>query len=55
MIHAIEVSPHNPGTVYFASTRYKLNDRANYAYKRLTMAQVGRALAMILTKRIFSG
>ncbi len=33
MIHAIEVSPHNAGTVYFASTRYKLNDFANYSYK----------------------
>ena len=33
MIHAIEVSPHDPGTVYFASTRYKFNDFKNYSYK----------------------
>jgi len=33
MIHAIEVSPHDPGTVYFASTRYKFNDLKNYSYK----------------------
>jgi len=33
MIHSIEVSPHDPGTVYFASTRYKFNDFKNYAYK----------------------
>ena len=33
MIHAIEVSPHDKGTVYFASTRYKFNDMRNYSYK----------------------
>lgn len=33
MIHAIEVSPHDKGTVYFASTRYKFNDFKNYSYK----------------------
>lgn len=33
MIHAIEVSPHDPATVYFASTRYKFNDYRNYSYK----------------------
>ncbi|MEM6802985.1 MAG: glycosyl hydrolase [Bacteroidota bacterium] len=33
MIHSIEVSPHDPGTVYFASTRYKFNDLRNYSYK----------------------
>ncbi|RLD22014.1 MAG: glycosyl hydrolase [Bacteroidetes bacterium] len=33
MIHSIEVSPHDAGTVYFASTRYKFNDYANYCYK----------------------
>ncbi|MDX1478409.1 MAG: glycosyl hydrolase, partial [Saprospiraceae bacterium] len=33
MIHALEISPHDPGTVYFASTRYKLNDLDNYSYK----------------------
>ncbi|NND34852.1 MAG: glycosyl hydrolase [Saprospiraceae bacterium] len=33
MIHAIEVSPHDPATVYFTSTRYKFNDFKNYSYK----------------------
>lgn len=33
MIHSVEVSPHDPGTVYFASTRYKFNDFSNYSYK----------------------
>ncbi len=33
MVHAIEVSPHDPATVYFASTRYKFNDYRNYSYK----------------------
>ena len=33
MIHSIEVSPHDEGTVYFASTRFKFNDFANYSYK----------------------
>lgn len=33
MIHSIEVSPHEKGTVYFASTRYKFNDQRNYSYK----------------------
>ncbi len=33
MIHAIEASPHDKGTVYFASTRYKFNDFNNYCYK----------------------
>lgn len=33
MIHSIEVSPHQKGTVYFTSTRYKFNDFKNYSYK----------------------
>lgn len=33
MIHSIEVSAHDPATVYFASTRYKFNDYKNYSYK----------------------
>ena len=33
MIHSIEVSPHDPATVYFASTKYKFNDYRNYSYK----------------------
>ncbi len=33
MIHALEVSPHDPATIYLASTRYKFNDLKNYSYK----------------------
>jgi photosystem II stability/assembly factor-like uncharacterized protein len=32
-IHAIEVSPHDPGTVYIAGTRFKFNDFGSYTYK----------------------
>jgi len=33
MINAIEISPHDPGTVYLAVTAYKLNDFKPYIYK----------------------
>lgn len=33
LIHSIEVSPHDPATVYISGTRYKFNDFANYSYK----------------------
>jgi len=33
MINAIEISPHEPGTVYLAVTGYKLNDFKPYIYK----------------------
>jgi photosystem II stability/assembly factor-like uncharacterized protein len=33
MINAIEISPHQPGTVYLAVTGYKLNDFKPYIYK----------------------
>jgi photosystem II stability/assembly factor-like uncharacterized protein len=33
MIHSIEVSPHDKGTVYIAMSRYKFNDFSNYTYK----------------------
>jgi photosystem II stability/assembly factor-like uncharacterized protein len=33
MINAIEISPHEPGTVYLAVTGYKLNDFSPYIYK----------------------
>ena len=32
-INAIEVSPHDPATVYVAATRYKWNDMAPYIFK----------------------
>lgn len=33
LINAIEVSPHDPGTVYIATTRYKFNDHTPGLYK----------------------
>ena len=33
MINAIEISPHDPGTVYLAVTGFKLNDFKPYIYK----------------------
>ncbi|MEN1783548.1 MAG: glycosyl hydrolase [Bacteroidota bacterium] len=33
LINAIEVSPHNPATVYIATTRYKFNDYTPALYK----------------------
>jgi photosystem II stability/assembly factor-like uncharacterized protein len=33
MIHSIEVSPHDQGTVYISMSRYKFNDFSNYTYK----------------------
>jgi len=32
-INAIEISPHNPATIYIAATRYKWNDMAPYIFK----------------------
>ena len=33
IINAIDVSPHNKGTVYIATTRYKFNDKTPGLYK----------------------
>ncbi len=33
MIHSIEVSPHEKGTVYISTSRYKFNDFSNMTYK----------------------
>ncbi|NBO57536.1 MAG: glycosyl hydrolase [Chitinophagia bacterium] len=33
LVNAIEVSPHDPATVYIAATKYKLNDFTPIAYK----------------------
>jgi photosystem II stability/assembly factor-like uncharacterized protein len=33
MVHSIEVSQHDKGTVYISMSRYKFNDFANYTYK----------------------
>lgn len=33
LVNAIEVSPHDPGTIYIATTRYKFNDYTPGLYK----------------------
>ena len=33
MVHMIEVSPHDPATVFLAATRYKLDDNRPFLYK----------------------
>jgi photosystem II stability/assembly factor-like uncharacterized protein len=38
-INAIELSPHDPGTVYIAATRYKWNDMAPYIFKTTDFGQ----------------
>lgn len=35
MVHSIEVSPHDKGTVFISMSRYKFNDYGNYTYKSL--------------------
>src|SRR5580704_8870802 len=38
-INAMELSPHDPGTVYIAATRYKWNDMAPYIFKTTDFGQ----------------
>ena len=33
MIHSIEVSPHDKGTVYISASRYKFNDYSNFTFR----------------------
>ncbi|MDZ4714057.1 MAG: glycosyl hydrolase [Cytophagales bacterium] len=35
MIHSMEVSPHDKGTIYIAASRYKFNDYSNMTYKSI--------------------
>ena len=39
LVNAIEVSPHDPGTVYIATTRYKFNDHTPAIYKSTNYGQ----------------
>ncbi len=38
-IHSIEVSPHDPGTVYVSANRYKFDDFKSYTYKSTNYGQ----------------
>jgi photosystem II stability/assembly factor-like uncharacterized protein len=45
LIATIEASPHAPGTVYVAATRYKIDDYGAYLYKTEDYGATWRALA----------
>jgi photosystem II stability/assembly factor-like uncharacterized protein len=45
LIATLEVSPHQPGTVYLAATRYKLDDYRAYLYETEDYGGTWRALA----------
>lgn len=53
MIHSLEVSPHDPATVYMASTRYKFNDLKNYAYKSTDYGKSWKAIGQDIQKDDF--
>jgi photosystem II stability/assembly factor-like uncharacterized protein len=42
LISIIDASPHQPGTAYFAATRYKLDDFAPYIYKTTNYGKTWR-------------
>ncbi len=48
MVHSIEVSQHEKGTVYISMSRYKFNDFSNYTYKSLdygkTWTKIGNGI-----------
>jgi len=46
LVNAIEVSPHDPGTVYLATTRYKFNDYTPGLYKSMNY---GKSWKLITT------
>ncbi len=53
MIHSIEVSPNDPATVYFASTRYKFNDQKNYSYKSTDYGQTWKKIGDDIQEKDF--
>jgi photosystem II stability/assembly factor-like uncharacterized protein len=49
LVHSIEVSPHDKGTVYISASRYKFNDFSNMTYKSAdygaTWTKIGNGVA----------
>lgn len=43
-IHSIEVSPHDPATVYISANRYKFDDFKSYTYKSTDYGQTWRLI-----------
>lgn len=44
LVNAIEISPHNPNTVYIATTRYKFNDHRPGLYKSTDYGKTWKAI-----------
>ncbi|MCB0634215.1 MAG: glycosyl hydrolase, partial [Lewinella sp.] len=43
-VHAIEVSPHTPGTAYVCANRFKFNDLKSYTYKTTDYGQTWKLI-----------
>lgn len=54
LINAIDVSPHNPGTVYIATTRYKFNDHTPGLYKSTNYGKTWTNISGNLPKNAFT-
>ena len=54
LINAIEVSPHDPATVYLATTRYKFNDHTPGLYKTTDYGKTWQAINQGIAKNAFT-
>lgn len=54
LINAIDVSPHDPGTVYIATTRYKFNDHTPGLYKSTNYGKSWTNISGNLPKNAFT-
>ena len=54
LINAIEVSPHDPGTVYLATTRYKFNDYTPGLYKSENYGKTWKLITSGIPKGAYS-
>jgi photosystem II stability/assembly factor-like uncharacterized protein len=54
LINSIEVSPHDPATVYIATTRYKFNDFTPALYKSTNYGQSWKLISKTLPKEAYT-
>lgn len=54
LINAIEVSPHDPATVYIATTRYKFNDHRPGLYKSTNYGKTWKAINTGIANNAFT-